>query len=100
LHDNPDQLWHELRTMGVRRASDLFSVDGLTLCPQIEKLAKNLGTDATVVDRLKSMVGQLKTDESFSHIWSWRANNKQPKQTWTIKSNGTVALENEEAKSS
>jgi hypothetical protein len=89
--EDADPLWHELRAMGVRRASDLLADDQPMLRPQILQLAKALGKSDAFVERLHSMVNQLTTDESFQHIRFWRTDVKPAPQTWEFKADGSLS---------
>jgi hypothetical protein len=89
---DPDLLWHELRDMGIRRASDLFIDVKNELRPQLIDLAKAQGKDEAFLARLNVLANQLTKDESFANIRSWRANRERRPQTWRIDFEGNAEL--------
>ncbi len=89
---DPDLLWHELRDMGIRRASDLFVDVKNELRPQLIELAKAQGKGDAFVARLNVLANQLTKDESFANIRSWRANEERELQTWRVDSEGNANL--------
>jgi hypothetical protein len=84
---NPDKLWHELRAMGVRRASDLIDERG-DLRLQIVHLAQAQGRDGAFEARLRVLVDLLRGDEWFDNVRHWRRSEIRGPQVWTIDREG------------
>lgn len=88
-NDNPDKMWHELRTMGMRRASDLVDSAG-ALRTEVEALARAQGKDTAFVARLQALVDLLAGDEWFADILHWRRSETRPEQGWRIAADGSA----------
>ena len=84
---NPDKLWHELRAMGVRRASDLIDGRG-DLRLQIVHLAQAQGRDSAFEVRLRVLVDLLRGDEWFENVRHWRRSEIRELQVWFIDREG------------
>lgn len=84
---NPDKLWHELRAMGVRRASDLIDERG-DLRLQIVHLAQVQGRDGAFEARLRVLVDLLRGDEWFENVRHWRRSEIREPQVWFIDREG------------
>lgn len=88
--DNPDRTWHELRAMGVRRASDLVAAPDWTLRAEVAALARAQGRDEALVARLQALVNLLAGDEWFADVLHWRTSDKRTEQIWRIDAAGNV----------
>lgn len=87
VEQNADKLWHELRAMGVRRASDLIDEqDGLRL--QIAELARAQGRDGAFEARLRVLVNLLRGDEWFENVRHWRRSEIREMKFWFIDRDG------------
>lgn len=91
-NDNPDGTWHALRAMGVRRASDLFDTRSGELRSDVESLARAQGRDEAFVERLRTLVGLLRTDEWFANILHWRQSATRETQRWRVAADGGATL--------
>lgn len=99
-HNNPggpdehqtDKLWHELRDMGVRRASDLVGDDG-RLRRELTELLLARGADTAAQARISAMVDQLQTDEWFASVLHWRTHDHFEPQEWWVDEAGRATLQ-------
>lgn len=87
-----DRLWHDLRDMGVRRASDLVDKQ-CRLRQELTELLRARGAPEATHARLRAMVDQLQNDEWFASVLHWRTHDHFEPQEWWIDDAGRASLQ-------